>query len=137
MIALFGADTPKEAGKDFASDAHRFLTAMQPKYGSFVMVESPWMREQVSGKHPFFLSISFEEAWPSYSRNRTTVLALNKASATLFILPPNTIDDMEFGHRHSIIEQAVIALGLQRPMYCNNMTVLSALVARRIEESAE
>jgi hypothetical protein len=139
MAAVFGADVPAEAGPTFASEALELLRTHIPPHATdtIVLFEQPWMAFRA--RHKFaehgVAAVPFEDQWPSLKRNANTVAALNSVEVILFMLPQATIDDFENGHRHSIIEQAVIAIGLKRTVLCNNYTALGTFISRRLEES--
>ena len=139
MAAVFGADVPGEAGPTFVPDALALLREYIPPVDMrpIVLFEQPWM--SFRARHEFakhgVASLPFEDQWPSLKRNSLTVAALNATDLIVIMLPEATINDFTNGHRHSIIEQAVIAMGLKRTVLCNNYTALGTFISRRIEES--
>jgi hypothetical protein len=141
MAAVFGADVPAEAGPNFVPELVDILHSHIPPLAinTQVLLEQPWM--SFRARHELSKygvgCIPFEDQWPTLSRNVQTVAAMNSTDIIVIMLPQTTLDDFENGHRHSIIEQAVIAMGLHRSVLCNNYTALGTFISRRLEESPQ
>jgi hypothetical protein len=139
MAVVFGADVPAEAGPNFVPELLGILHEHIPPLAidTKIVFEQPWMSFRARpefAKHGV-ACLPFEDEWPRLTRNAQTVAALNCTDMVVIMLPQTTLDDFENGHRHSIIEQAVIAMGLHRTVFCNNYTALGTFISRRLEES--
>lgn len=139
MASVFGADVPAEAGPSFVADLMYLLSDRIPANAvrTRILFEQPWMsfrcRDALAKRG--IGATPFEDEWPALRRHGQLVAAMNATDLIVIMLPKATIDDFVNGHRHSIVEQAVIAVGLKRTVLCNDYTALGTFISRRVEES--
>lgn len=133
IAAVFGSEIPSCASPEFNEELRSILSRYN--YGDLVIFEYQWMTESYSQdlmvakfRHKFFNSF-----WPAYSPRQQMMAAMNLSSDLIFMLPSATIDDEATGHNHSIIEQAVLGVALERVVYSNHHTVLQDRLNRLLE----
>lgn len=133
LCAVFGAETPAEAGPDFCAQVMECVK--DATTGCSLIFEQPWMTIYFSKRYPDSdISVyCFESTWPLLCEQDRWISALNFADRHIFILSPSVLTNPN-GHFSSIIEQAVVALSLQREFKTNEYVAFGDLMAKRLKE---